>query len=141
MESELKVKSEYQKGSEFYFDIKQKIVDIEPLGDFEKRLKIVEASENYQISFVAPDAQVLVVDDNEMNRSVFKGILEPTQIQVYEASSGEECIAMLQNQKIHMLFLDHMMPGLDGVETFEIIKKKKLCEETPVIMFTANVMT
>lgn len=138
MESELKVKSEYQKGSEFYFDIKQKIVDVEPLGDFEKSLKIAE---DYQISFVAPEARVLVVDDNEMNRSVFKGILEPTQIQVYEAASGEECIAMLQNQKFHMLFLDHMMPGLDGVETFAIIKKKKLCKETPVIMFTANVMT
>lgn len=141
MGSELKVKSEYQKGSEFYFDIKQKIVDIEPLGEFEKSLKIVEESENYQMSFVAPDAKVLVVDDNEMNRSVFKGILEPTQVQVYEASSGEECIAMLQNRKFHMVFLDHMMPGLDGIETFHIIKKKKLCEETPVIMFTANVMT
>ena len=141
MGSELNVKSEYQKGSEFYFDIKQKIVDIEPLGEFEKSLKIVEESEDYQMSFVAPDAKVLVVDDNEMNRTVFKGILEPTQVQVYEAASGEECIAMLQNHKFHMLFLDHMMPGLDGIETFHIIKKKRLCEETPVIMFTANVMT
>ena len=140
MGSELKVKSEYQKGSEFYFDIKQKIVDIEPLGDFRERIVSEEENDNYKVSYSAPGASVLIVDDNSMNRDVFAGLLKPTQIQVYEAASGEECIAVLQAQKFNIVFLDHMMPGMDGVETFHIIKKKNLCEDTPVIMFTANVM-
>lgn len=139
MGSELKVKSEYLKGSEFYFDIKQKIVNIEPLGDFKERI-ILEDENGYSVSYTAPGANVLIVDDNSMNRDVFIGLLKPTQIQVYEAASGEECIAVLQTQRFDVVFLDHMMPGMDGMETFQIIKKKKLCEDTPVIMFTANVM-
>lgn len=139
MGSELKVKSEYLKGSEFYFDIKQKIVNIEPLGDFKERI-ISEDENGYSVSYTAPGANVLIVDDNSMNRDVFIGLLKPTQIQVYEAASGEECIAVLQTQRFDVVFLDHMMPGMDGMETFQIIKKKKLCEDTPVIMFTANVM-
>ena len=140
MGSELKVKSVYQKGSEFYFDIKQKIVDIEPLGDFRERILDTAEKESYKNFYVAPEAKVLIVDDNSMNRDVFAGLLKPTQIKVYQAASGEECIAVLQEQKFDLVFLDHMMPGMDGMETFQIIKKKKLCSETPVIMFTANVM-
>ncbi len=140
MGSELKVKSEYQKGSEFYFDIKQKIVDIEPIGDFRDRIQLVEESEDDNILYVAPEAKVLIVDDNSMNRDVFAGLLKPTRMKVFEAASGEECITILQERKFDIVFLDHMMPGMDGMETFRIIKKKKLCEETPVIMFTANVM-
>ena len=71
MGSELKVKSEYLKGSEFYFDIKQKIVDIEPLGDFREKILGAEEKENYNISYIAPEAIVLIVDDNSMNRDVF----------------------------------------------------------------------
>ena len=140
MGSELKVKSEYQKGSEFYFDIKQKIVDIEPLGDFRERILLLEEKESYKNSYIAPEAKILVVDDNSMNRDVFAGLLKPTRIKVHEAASGEECIAVLQEQKFDIVFLDHMMPGMDGMETFHIIKKKKLCKNIPVIMFTANVM-
>ncbi len=141
MGSDLKVKSEYQKGSEFYFELKQKIVNIEPLGDFSERLELVAEQEQYVVSFVAPEAEILVVDDNEMNRTVFAGLLKNTQIKVFEASCGEECIKMLRDHTYHMVFLDHMMPNMDGIETFEIIKKEKLCEDTPVVMFTANAMT
>lgn len=140
MGSELKVKSQYQKGSEFYFDIKQKIVDIEPVGDFQERILLTEETENYNISYIAPQAKVLIVDDNSMNRDVFAGLLKETQIQVSKAASGEECIAILQGKKFDIVFLDHMMPGMDGMETFRIIQKKNLCEDIPVIMCTANVM-
>lgn len=140
MGSELKVKSEYQKGSEFYFDIKQKIVNVEPLGDFSERIELAAESDNYEVSFIAPEAEILVVDDNDMNRTVFAGLLKNTQIKVYEASCGAECIKMLTEHRYHMVFLDHMMPNMDGIETFKILKKKKLCEEIPVVMFTANAM-
>ena len=140
MGSELNVKSEYQKGSEFYFDLKQKIVDIEPVGDIQEKIhQTVENSEQSN-SYIAPEAKVLVVDDNAMNRNVFEGLLKQTQIQVQQASSGEECISILHHKKFDIVFLDHMMPGMDGVETFQIIKKKQLCQNTPVIMFTANAM-
>lgn len=140
MGSELKVKSEYQKGSEFYFDIKQKIADIEPLGDFREKIILMEEAEDNKDAYIAPEAKVLVVDDNSMNRDVVVGLLKPTQIKVFEAASGEACITMLQEQKFDLVLLDHMMPGMDGMETFQIIKKKKLCKDVPVIMFTANVM-
>lgn len=141
MGSELKVKSEYQKGSEFYFELKQKIVNIEPLGNFSERLELVAEREQYVVSFVAPEAEILVVDDNEMNRTVFAGLLKNTQIKVFEAASGLECIEKLKENKYHMVFLDHMMPNMDGIETFKIIKKEHLCDDTPVVMFTANAMT
>lgn len=140
MGSELKVKSEYQKGSEFYFELKQKIVNIEPLGDFNERLELAAEGEQYIVSFVAPEAEILVVDDNDMNRTVFAGLLKNTQIKVHEAASGKECIKMLEKRSYHMVFLDHMMPEMDGIETFEILKNQNLCENTPVIMFTANAM-
>ena len=140
MGSDLKVKSEYQKGSEFYFEIKQKIVNVEPLGDFNERLELATEGEQYVVSFIAPEAEILVVDDNDMNRTVFAGLLKNTQIKVHEAASGKECIELLEKRSYDMVFLDHMMPEMDGIETFEIIKKENLCENTPVIMFTANAM-
>ena len=140
MGSEIKVKSEYRKGSEFSFDLKQKIVNIEPLGDLKEKISQKVEKEEYHNSYIAPEAKILVVDDNSMNRDVFAGLLKPMEIKVYQASSGEECISMLHQHTFDLIFLDHMMPGMDGIDTFRIIKKKKLCQETPVIMFTANAM-
>ena len=140
MGSEIKVKSEYRKGSEFSFDLKQKIVNIEPMGDLEEKILQNLEKEEYQNSYIAPDAKLLVVDDNSMNRNVVAGLLKPTQIKVYQASSGEECISMLHQNTFDLVLLDHMMPGMDGIDTLRIIKKKKLCQDTPVIMFTANAM-
>ena len=140
MGSNIKVKSEYRKGSEFSFDLKQKIVNIEPLGDLKEKISQKVEKEEYHNSYVAPEARILVVDDNSMNRDVFIGLLKPMEIKVYQASSGEECISMLHQHTFDLVFLDHMMPGMDGIDTFRIIKKKKLCQDTPVIMFTANAM-
>ncbi|MBQ7067330.1 MAG: response regulator [Lachnospiraceae bacterium] len=138
MDSELKVKSEYGKGSEFYFDIVQKVTNAEPLGDFQKRIILVSEESEYSTSYIAPEAKVLVVDDNEMNRKVFKNLLKHTLINVYEAGGGEECIAMVEQQEFDIVFLDFMMPIMDGVETLHTIKERNLCNETPIIMLTAN---
>lgn len=140
MGSSINVKSEYRKGSEFSFDLKQKIVNIEPMGDFEEKVLRSLEKEEYQNSYIAPEAKILVVDDNSMNREVVTGLLKPTQIKVFQASSGEECISMLHQHTFNLVLLDHMMPGMDGIDTLRIIKKKKLCQDTPVIMFTANAM-
>lgn len=137
MGSELKIKSEYGKGSEFSFDIEQVIVNAEPLGEFKAGTS--NTIENgYYTKFIAPNARVLVVDDNEMNRKVFRSLLKQTQMNVYEAQSGEECITILEKQKVDIVFLDYMMPELDGVETLRIMRKRNLCVDIPVIMLTAN---
>ena len=73
-----------------------------------------------------------------MNRKVFKGLLKPTQMQVMEAASGQECLKILEDQKFDMIFLDHMMPVMDRLETFRHMKERNLCEGIPVIMLTAN---
>ncbi len=138
MDSELKVVSEYGVGSEFYFELWQKVVKQEPLGDFHERISQINEENRYDASYIAPDARILIVDDNEMNRKVFCNLLKQTQMRIYEAGSGEECIGLTGQQEFDIIFLDYMMPNMDGVETLQILKEKKLCRGTPVIMLTAN---
>ena len=138
MGSDLKVQSEYGRGSEFYFDITQDIINSEPLGDFNERIHQAAKEYNYAVTYSAPNARILVVDDNEINRKVVRGLLKQTQIKISEAGSGKECIDMVKQQSFDLIFLDCMMPVMDGVETFRILKDKNLCGSTPVIMLTAN---
>ncbi len=137
MGSELKIESEYEKGSEFSFDLVQKIVDEKPLGDFRGSLEKLEGAKS-NATFTAPLANVLIVDDNKMNRMVFKGLIKKTKIQIEEAENGLECLEILKDKSFDVIFLDHMMPEMDGVETLENIREKKLCENVPIIMLTAN---
>ena len=138
MGSELHIQSEYGKGSEFYFDIEQKIVNAEPLGDFRKKFIQSAQKDNIRTEYFAPKAKVLVVDDNAINLKVFTRLIKKTRIQVYEAESGKECLELLRSQPVDMIFLDHMMPEMDGIETLHAIRDNKLCEGIPVIMLTAN---
>ena len=138
MGSELKIESEYEKGSEFSFDLEQKIVNAAPLGDFRGKLLKTKDTKKRRLEFTAPDARVLVVDDNKMNRKVFCGILTNTQMQITEAESGRQCLELLENQKFDLVFLDHMMPDMDGIETLHLMKERGLCNGVPVIMLTAN---
>lgn len=141
MGSELKVKSVYGEGSEFYFDIKQKIINADPLGDFQKSFHRTEDSVGEIIDYIAPEAKVLVVDDNDMNRKVFISLMKKSQINVFEANSGAACIEMVQNQKFNIIFLDYMMPEMNGIETLNVLRENKLCDGIPVIMLTANAVT
>ena len=140
MNSELIVESEYGKGSTFSFELRQKIVGDEPIGDLEERIKKTPAEYKYNVSFIAPDAHILVVDDNMINRKVFASLLKQTKVQIDEAESGMECLELVQKKHYELIFLDHMMPGIDGVETLHRMKKMEncLCENTPVIALTAN---
>ncbi|MBO4982066.1 MAG: response regulator [Lachnospiraceae bacterium] len=138
MGSRLKIQSEYGKGSEFSFAIEQKIVDVHPLGNFGERLQKSLGEQECRVDFIAPKAKVLVVDDNKINLKVFRGLLKPAEIQVYEAESGEMCLDILRQQSFDMIFLDYMMPDMDGIETFHKIRDGRLCEGVPIIMLTAN---
>ncbi len=138
MGSELKIQSEYEKGSEFSFDLEQKIVNTAPLGDFRGKLLRNEGRKSRRLEFVAPDAKILVVDDNKMNLKVFNGILTKTQMQITTAVSGRQCLELLSKEKFDLVFLDHMMPDMNGIETFHAIRNRKLCDDVPVVMLTAN---
>ena len=126
--------SVYGEGSEFIFTVHQKVVDKTPIGEFKERDE--ETVGPYVPQFVAPDAEILVVDDNPMNLTVIKSLLKATKMFVTTASSGEECLDKLRYGSFNIVLLDHMMPGLDGVETCKMIRL--MYPELPVYALTAN---
>ncbi len=139
MGSKMRVESEYGTGSEFSFVLKQQIVNPTPISQI-KMAKEETTPHTYTPAFEAPDAKVLVVDDNKMNRKVFKALLKKTKIQIDEASSGKECLEMVQKRAYDIIFMDHMMPEMDGVETYHILKEMKdyPSQKAPVVIVTAN---
>ena len=141
--SHLQVESTYGKGSKFYFELGQKIVDETPIGDFEGRVCQMAENFSYSAKFFAPDAKILVVDDNEVNRKVLRNLLKETQIQVTEAGGCVECLQLVQENQYDLIFLDHMMPEMDGVETLHHIKELPdcPCQETPIVVLTANAVS
>ena len=142
MGSKLEVQSKYEEGSTFSFAVKQKIVDSSPLGEMEWGQSRMAPSENMYskeyAGLLAPEARVLAVDDNEMNLELFQGLLKDTQIQIETAVNGEKALGCMESGNYHIIFLDHMMPLMDGVETLREMRRRKLCEGVPVIALTAN---
>ena len=145
MGSKIQVESEYGKGSCFSFVLEQKIIDWTPIGDFHESIKQLAKDYSYDVHFTAPDARILVVDDNAVNRRVFVGLLKKTKVQVTEAASGKECLELVREHPFDLIFLDHMMPEMDGIETFQHMKElpegENQCRETPVIILTANAIS
>ncbi|MDE7416860.1 MAG: response regulator [Lachnospiraceae bacterium] len=92
------------------------------------------------MNFIAPQAQILIVDDNEMNLKVARGLLQPLQMNIDTASSGKKAIEMVQEKRYHIVFMDHMMPVMDGVETTQNIRKlpDEYIRKMPIIALTAN---
>ena len=144
MGSTVQVESVYGEGSNFYFDLKQKVIKWEPVGEFESAYKhFVGEREAYTVSFVAPRARILVVDDSEVNLKVFVSLLKRTKMQIETADSGEAGIELFKKKYYDLIFLDHMMPEKDGIET---LKEMKACadtpnQKTPVICLTANAIS
>ena len=144
MGSELQVESEYGKGSKFYFDLVQKVVDPSPIGDFEEALKnSIAARKVYHESFIAPEAHLLIVDDTIMNIIVIINLLKKTQVQIEFATSGRECLQMTAEKRYDIIFLDHRMPEMDGIETLHRLHEQKdnPNADTPVIALTANAIS
>ena len=141
MGSELKVESVYGKGSTFSFGLEQQVMNPEPIGDFEEAYrKSLSSRKEYHVSFRAPRANILVVDDTVMNLTVVKGLLKQTHIRIDTALSGAECLKAVKKKKYDIIFLDHRMPGMDGIETLHAMKgmEGNKNEDTPVISLTAN---
>lgn len=144
MGSDLLVESTYGKGSCFGFSIKQKVISWEPLGDYEESYREhLAEKDKYHEKFRAPDALVLVVDDNPMNLMVFKSLVKQTGVRIDTANSGDEGITLCSENKYDMIFLDHMMPEKDGIETLHEIKEDKDDKNntTPAVCLTANAIS
>ena len=139
MRSRLSVESTYGEGSEFSFTIEQAVAEETPIGDYERRLKESSLHKDKEDVIIAPNARILVIDDNEMNLKVARNLLKLCGIKPEEAASGKEAISFMEKNTYDIVFLDHMMPEMDGIETLHKLKEKDLIpENTVMIALTAN---
>ncbi|MCR4741022.1 MAG: response regulator [Lachnospiraceae bacterium] len=141
MNGTITVKSRYGSGSEFRISLDQKVLSDKRISDYndhemEKRDRRVE-------EFFAPDAEILVVDDNNLNLSVAKRFLETTGAKIVDSSSGENALSLLNYKKYDLVYLDHMMPGIDGVEVVKRIRsgERGPNRDTTIIAMTANALS
>ena len=148
----ISVDSEYGVGSTFSVSMKQKVIDFNSVIDVDTNddfivishsniLKGVLSDNKKIAKFIAEDAKVLVVDDNEANLKVASGILKQYKLSVSTCLSGKEAIALLDKEKdFDVIFVDHMMPEMDGVELVGILRNKgdEYLASVPIVALTAN---
>ena len=143
MGGSVEVTSEYGRGSTFSVRLPQKVVDSTPIGEFEmEAVAETDTQGAYSEKFHAPEARILVVDDNNMNLMVVKGLLKKTKVQIVTCSNGRECLERMQKEHFHIILLDHMMPGMDGMEVIKRTRtlENNMCTSTPIIALTANAL-
>ena len=141
MGGSVEVNSVYTKGSAFAVRLPQKALGDELLdGAAIKVRHSIGIDRGRTVSFTAPDARILVVDDNESNLLVAKKLLSATKAKVETASSGEECLKKTQQARYDVIFMDHLMPHMDGIECLRKIRRQAdgLNAQTPVVALTAN---
>lgn len=144
MQGEISVESEYGQGSTFTISFVQKVLDDTPIGGVEnwRRTSIRRFHNNYT-RYQAKGVRLLVVDDNEMNLEVIKGFLKETGAQIETAESGMDCLELFEKNAYDLIFLDHMMPQMDGVETLKRLQTlmAKRALKVPVVALTANAIS
>ena len=140
MGGEIEVESEYGEGTQITVWLEQQIIDARPIG--EVKLNLLEEENDIQQRFVA-SAKILVVDDNEINLKVSAGFLEKYGITVDCASSGADAIQMVAKYQYDLIFMDHMMPEMDGMEAMYRIKQLEngKYSEMPIVALTANAIS
>jgi CheY-like chemotaxis protein len=119
-------------------------VDWDPVGDFsENARELKKQGGNYSESFRAPDARILVVDDTRTNLTVIEGLLKQTRIRIDTATSGMDALKLVGQNRYDIIFLDHRMPEMDGIQTFHAMQEMEgnLNRQTPIIALTANAIS
>ena len=144
MHGHIELKSALGEGSCFTAFIPQYRLNEEAVGNFEERYKKQKGKkQEYNKGFIAKDAKILLVDDNELNLQLVKNLLKRTEIQIDFAYSGEECIEKLKTTTYDIVYLDHMMAGMDGMETLKKIRalsiENRYGKAIPVIAFSSSV--
>jgi CheY-like chemotaxis protein/HPt (histidine-containing phosphotransfer) domain-containing protein len=141
MHGEITVNSVYNQGSVFTVRIPQIVKSWEPVGDYsEQYQELLKQKDTLSEVVYAPDAHVLVVDDVPMNLLVAKGLLKYTGMHVDTAAGGLEALELIGQKRYHLIFMDHLMPVMDGVECLHHIRERKEHPNvtTPIIILTAN---
>lgn len=142
MNSHLEVESVYGEGSAFSFVLPQDVVDATPVGNVFTCQKADTPEENNSLTIYAPQAKILAVDDNRINLFVLKGFLKHTGIELDFAQSGKEGLERITQKDYDLVFLDHLMPGMDGIETLKHIREMGgKYRALPIVALTANVMS
>lgn len=138
MGSELMVESEYGKGSNFYFVLEQNVLTSKKVGNYEevKVEEVVVSESKIEVS----DKRIMCVDDTPLNLKVFRAFLKDSSNSVDLAESAKDALVLTLKNKYDLIFMDHLMPEIDGVECFNMIKNQEggLNCDTPVIVLTAN---
>lgn len=142
MDGEIKVDSIYTKGSTFTISLEQKVIDRTEVGIVNFLARKYEQRQFYHHRFEAPEAKVLIVDDDGMNLLVASKLLKDTKMIIHTAKSGEECLQKTKEQFYNIILMDFMMPVMDGVETTKAIRNQEngLCKHSIVIALTANIL-
>lgn len=130
--------SEYEVGTTFYVDLMQGIIDKTPIGEISEPIKSEKEIEYIDCS----KYNILIVDDNKLNIKVASRLMQAYKFNIDTSSSGKDCIYKIKSGKHYdMIFLDHMMPEMDGIETMHIIKKLEGYYIPPIVALTANAIT
>lgn len=142
MNSDLHVESEYGKGSVFSFEVEQEVLDSSPTGEAgSKAGSTGKKRQIYRELFHAPDARVLVVDDIRMNLTVITKLLGRTRMKIDTALSGKQAVELAAQNDYDIIFIDHLMPEMDGIETLNKMKENKPEDKTVYIALTANAIS
>ena len=144
MGSKLEVDSVYGKGSVFSFAIPQHVVSWDRVGDFAGKVREAgRLSSGYRERFHAENARILVVDDTRTNLTVIEGLLKQTRIRIDTATSGMDALKLVEQNRYDIIFLDHRMPEMDGIQTFHAMQEMEgnLNRQTPIIALTANAIS
>ena len=142
MEGHIDVSSVYGQGTVFTLYIPLTVTDPSPIGDFTDAIsKVGREGIEYTPDIIAPNASALIVDDNEMNLDVISGLMESTKIKVSTALSGSEAIDLMEKKRFDIIFLDQMMPGMNGIDTLNIMRSRFDMRGVSVIALTADAVS
>lgn len=139
----IEVESEYGKGSRFFFTIEQTIIDPTPVSAVNYNGQKDNVTEKEaECLFIAPEAHILLVDDNELNLVVAKELLKPLRMQIDTAENGPQAVKMVRGSQYDLVLMDHMMPVMDGIEAAKAIRAlpEDKYQKLPIIALTANAM-
>ena len=139
----IEVESEYGKGSRFFFTIEQTIIDPTPVSAVNYNGQKDNVTEKEaECLFIAPEAHILLVDDNELNLVVAKELLKPLRMQIDTAENGLQAVKMVRGSQYDLVLMDHMMPVMDGIEAAKAIRAlpEDKYQKLPIIALTANAM-
>lgn len=142
MNGTISVDSIYTQGSLFTVILPQRVINKAPMGEFEIVMKEKKSGIYYNKTFEAPDARILIVDDDDLNLIITTKLLQETRVNIDTAASTEEILRKTRNRYYNLILMDYMMPGKNGEELLHEIRCQEngLCKDTPVVLLTANAL-